>query len=115
MADLLQTGEIQVQALLLGRGLFLDDGAHFGLHAFRQVTVQRRPGAADQVLRQRVAPLREGQGHRDRTVLDVNIFHHPQRDQGLLPPRRVLHLFQASKNHFFRHCYFTFSRKKETR
>ena len=104
MADFLQSREIQVKALL-GRRLrtFLHHGLHFGLQAFRQMPVQRRPCTADQILGQRVLAFRECQGHGDRISLNLNFFHHPQRNETLLALRRMLHFSQDGNNLFSRH------------
>ena len=109
VANLRQAGKIQVQGLLLRRlRRLLNHRLHYGFDAFRQMPVERRPRAADQILGQRVPAFRECQGHGDRISLNLNFFHHPQRNETLLALRRMLHFFQDGNNLFFRHVPLCF-------
>ena len=68
---------------------------------------QRRPGAAYEIFRKRVAALGEGQRDLDPFFADVDRVDHSQLDYGLVLPPGVSHLLESEQYVFSRRHYLT--------
>ena len=96
--DICEFLETEVQARLLLRCFFLDDGLDLHLSACRSVSDDCCLCAADQIFRKRVAVLGKCQCHCDASFTGFDILHHSQFHYILVPLCRVLHFLEP--NHY---------------
>ena len=90
--------ESEIQARLLLRCFFLDDGLDLHLSACRSVSDDCCLCAADQIFSQRIAVFGKSQSHCHGAFSDFHVFHHSQLNYILVSLCRVLHFLEP--NHY---------------
>ena len=99
MLYILHLLETKVKARLLLRCRVLDDSLDFNLSACSGISDDACLCTSDEVFCERVAVLREAEGHSDASISDLDILHHSQLDDILVSLCGVLHFLEPF--HYF--------------